>query len=154
MSTLTPSNALQMVPLSTPSHWAAYHDIRRTVLFEARGHVGVYDEHHPDDRASANHPFLLMVNGTAVAAVRVDLGVEPHTAVFRRLAVRAPLQRQGYGRALMHLAEDFAQHEGYRFLVAYVAPDALEFWDKLGYRVASRQVPGTDPRMEKRIHEA
>ena len=145
--------AFDMVPLTTPSHWAAFHDIRRTVLFEARGRVDVYDEHHPDDRAATNHPFLLIANGIAVAAVRVDLGAEPGAAVFRLLAVRAPMQRQGYGRALMQLAESFAKREGCHLFIAYVAPNAIEFWTKLGYRMASKQSPGTDPRMEKRSHE-
>jgi GNAT superfamily N-acetyltransferase len=145
-------DALEMVRVATPAHWAEYHRIRRAVLFEARGRPETYDESHPDDRASANHPFLLTANGVPVAVVRVDLGAELQTAVFRRLAVSEPLQRRGYGRALMQRAESFAEGEGFRRFVAYVAPDAVEFWSKLGYRMASHQVTGNDPRMEKEWH--
>jgi hypothetical protein len=38
--------------------WRVYHDIRREVLFEARGQVGVYDGNRPDDRAAGNHAKL------------------------------------------------------------------------------------------------
>ena len=144
---------IDMVAITTPLHWANNHDIRRSVLFESRGRFGVYDENHPDDHASTNHPFLLFVNGVAVAAVRVDLGTEPQVAVFRRLAVHTPSQRQGYGSALMQRAEAFAKQKGCRIFVAHVAPDAIEFWSKLGYRMAPNQTPGPDPRMEKRTHE-
>lgn len=143
------AGAMDMVAVTTPAQWAAYHDIRRSAFFDPRGRGGAYDEGHPDDRAPSNHPFLLVARGDPVAALRVDLAVEPDAAVFRRVAVRAPLRRQGYGRELMRRAEAFAQGEGCRRFVAYVAPDAIDFWSKIGYRVVSHQVPGTDPRMEK-----
>ena len=41
--------------------WRAYHDIRRRVLFEARGEP--YDENHPDEHASGNYPKLLKHRG-------------------------------------------------------------------------------------------
>jgi GNAT superfamily N-acetyltransferase len=147
----TAGTQLEMVSLATPQDWAAFHEIRRTVLFEGRGRMGVYDENHPDDRAPGNHPFLLLADGTAVAAVRVDLFPDANRAVFRRLAVRAPLQRQGYGRALMARAEKFARDQGCRHFVAHVAPDAIAFWERLGYCVTADQAAGTDPRMEKYI---
>jgi GNAT superfamily N-acetyltransferase len=139
-----------MVPLDTPARWADFHRIRRTVLFEGRGRFGVYDENHPDDRAPNKHCFLLLADGAAVAAVRVDLFTEPQAATFRRLAVLQQSQRKGHGLALMERAEAFARSMGCGLFVAYVAPDAIGFWEKIGYRVVADQSAAPDPRMEKR----
>jgi GNAT superfamily N-acetyltransferase len=143
-----------MVPVSTPEHWTAFHSIRRSVLFESRGRFGVYDENHPDDRTPDNHPFLLLADGSAVAAIRVDLIPQTQSAAFRRLAVAQPLHRRGYGRALLQRAEAFAAEHGRTFFFANVAPDAVAFWEKLGYRLAeSQDTAAPNPRMVKQRHQ-
>jgi hypothetical protein len=50
-----------------------YHDIRREVLFEARGQFGVYNENHPDDVAAGNHAKLLLHRGHPVGVIRIDV---------------------------------------------------------------------------------
>ena len=44
--------------------WEAYHRIRETVLWEARGRFGVYDRGHPDEHVAGNHPLLLEHDAT------------------------------------------------------------------------------------------
>lgn len=42
-------DGLMLIKVSTSEQWNDYHDIRRTVLYDARGLTG-YDANHPDDR--------------------------------------------------------------------------------------------------------
>ena len=111
--------------------WASYHDIRRRVLFEARGQFGVYDENHPDERAAGHFPKLLLHQDEPVGVVRIDIAGTD--AMLRRVAVRSDVQRRGHGRVLMALAEQFARSRQCDHLVSRVAPDAVEFYRKCGF---------------------
>src|SRR4029453_14045577 len=86
---------------------AAYHEIRRRVLFEARGRYGVYDPHRPDETAPGHFPRLLLYAGDPIGVVRID--VAGSTAILRRVAIRADVQRRGHGRMLIALVEQFAK---------------------------------------------
>jgi GNAT superfamily N-acetyltransferase len=111
--------------------WASYHDIRRRVLFEARGQFGVYDEHHPDERAAGHFPKLLLIRDDPVGVVGVDIvGAD---AWLRRVAVRSDVQRRGHGRALIALVERFARSQQCDRLRSRVAPDGVEFYRKSGF---------------------
>src|SRR5262245_60871035 len=114
--------------LRTPENeeeWRVYHTIRRKVLFENRGRFGVYDENHPDEFEKNNHPLLLFDRDTPIGVIRIDIiGL---VAWFRRVAVREELQRAGYGRILLNLAEAFAQAEGCGEARSNVAADAVVF---------------------------
>ena len=128
---------LQLEPVKESEQWHDYHDLRRVVLFESRGRIGVYDENHPDENAPGNHPMLFYKDGAAVGAVRIDLNPEEQTATFRRVAIREDQQRHGLGRSLMGQAESFAALHRCTFFVANVARDAVGFYEKLGYRYDS-----------------
>lgn len=123
-----------------PAMWRAYHDIRRRVLFEARGEVGVYDENHPDETAADHHPKLLLYGGEPVGVVRIDIGGSH--AILRRVAVRADLQRQGHGRVLLQRAEAFVRDHGCSDMASYVAPNAVEFYLTCGFVVEHREATG------------
>ena len=122
--------------------WRAYHVIRREVLFENRGCFGVYDENHPDELARDNHPLILLHAGVPVGVIRVD--VRQNVAWFRRLAVRADLQRAGHGKILLDLAETFAREEGCNEVRSNVAVDAVGFYERCGYSRDVSSQPGTD----------
>lgn len=124
---------------ATDHDWDAYHEIRERVLWEARGQLGVYDRHHPDEHKTGNHPFLLSVCGEPTAVVRVDLLGE--TAILRRVAVREDAQRLGHGRRLLELAEQFARDHGCSQARSHVIPDAVLFYHKIGYHEV-RTEPG------------
>ena len=57
--------------VTTETEWRAYHRIRRTVLWDARGRLG-YDEDHPDDRRASNHSLLLTLDREAIGTIRLD----------------------------------------------------------------------------------
>ena len=120
--------------------WRAYHDIRREVLFEARGQFGVYDEHHPDDRAAGHHARLLLHRGEPVGVVRID--ILGHEAILRRVAVRVAVQRAGHGRAMLSLAQEFAVARGCGRLASHVVPDAVPFYEKCGFSIEERPPMG------------
>ena len=131
----------RIVEVATPEQWQTYHDIRRTVLFEARGLTG-YDENHPDDRMPGHLPVLLMFGTTPVGAARLDL-VGDREACVRTVAIRQDSQRRGFGRALMAGLDDIAARHGVRKLNVHAAPEAVGFYEALGWAVvdAARDNP-------------
>jgi GNAT superfamily N-acetyltransferase len=92
---------------------------------------GRYDADHPDERKVGNHPKLLVHGSEYVGVVRIDLTSE--TAYLRRVAVDRHWQRQGFGRELLRLAEDFVIEHGIRRVESAVAPDAVSFYLKCHY---------------------
>ena len=131
----------ELVTPSDPAHWRVYHDIRRRVLFEARGQFGVYDENRPDEKAPGHHPKLLLYRGDPIGVVRID--IDATTAIFRRVAVRSDVQRLGHGRAMLMLAQRFAQVSGCVRLVSHVAIDAVEFYQRCGFTIGRESSGGS-----------
>ena len=111
--------------------WQQYHDIRRRVLWEARGRFGVYDETHPDEHKPGNFPMLFRYRSNAIGVIRID--IEEKLAIFRQVAIREDWQRHGHGTQLMRLAERFAQGHGCTHLYSYVDPDAASFYERCGF---------------------
>jgi N-acetylglutamate synthase-like GNAT family acetyltransferase len=130
----------ELVTPTTASEWAAYHAIRRQVLFAARGQVGVYDENHPDETAPNNHPKILAYHGEAVGVVRVD--IDGKVATLRRVAIRADVQGRGHGRVLLQLAQQFAERAGCTRLASFVALDAVGFYQGFGFSVEEERALG------------
>src|SRR5438132_262638 len=134
-------NEIEDYKLLTPTdaaEWRAYHDIRRRVLFEARGQFGVYDENRADERAPGRHPKLLLYRRDPVGVVRID--IDATTAIFRRVAVRSDVQRLGHGRVLLMLAQQFAEQSGCVELTSHVAPDAVEYYRRCGFTIGSESL--------------
>lgn len=59
------------------------------------------------------------------------------TLRLRQMAVLNDLQGKGIGRALMNFAENLARDRGYRKLNMHARKNAIGFYEKMGYRVAS-----------------
>jgi GNAT superfamily N-acetyltransferase len=134
-----------LVSPSDPGAWAAYHEIRRRVLFEARGRYGVYDRHRPDETAPGHFPRLLLYAADPIGVVRID--VAGSTAILRRVAIRADVQGRGPGRMLIALVEEFAKSNGCHECVTHAAQDAVEFYRKCGFARAddsSVEMPGDE----------
>ena len=137
----------------TRDEWDQYHAIRRRVLWERRGLCDVYDENHPDEYKSTHNPFLLMYRDVAVGVIRID--IVGKQAIFRRVAVREDVQRSGHGRVLLALAEEFAREKDCDHLYSFVSPDAVEFYEKCGFRRDAGDLEYADHvPMEKRLSEA
>ncbi len=145
---------MKMTELKSPAtdfEWDAYHRIRKKVLWEARGRFGIYDASHPDEYKENNHPKLLLLDSRPVGVIRIDLDRKTKSAYFRRVAIDSEVQRRGLGKEIMKLSEDFACSQGCNQLIANVSLDAVEFYEKIGYRLDSDH-PENDqknPRMTK-----
>ena len=127
-------NPYELRAVETSSDWSSFHSIRRAVLWDARGLDG-YDSEHPDDRASGNHPFLLLLDGVPIGVVRVD--VSPPYAILRRVAIAQAWQRSGHGTQLVQLAEGFARRAGCSKVGSHVDREAVGFYERLGYASTS-----------------
>jgi len=130
---------LRVIPVASSEDWAAYHEIRRRVLFEARGLDG-YDLDHPDDRKSGHFPLLLRTGNVAVGAARLDLKGGDQ-AVVRTVAIRSEFQRQGFGREIMSGIESFARGRGVASLTVNAAPDAVGFYRRSGWVLVDEGKP-------------
>ena len=124
----------ELVHVSTPEEWEAYHRIRREELFEALGRIGVYNAEHPDEYKPGNTPLLLKQNGVGVATTRLDLR-DATTAIIRLVAVTKSLQGQGVGRKLAQQTLALARAHGIRRLVVYAAPTAVGYYESLGFKL-------------------
>jgi uncharacterized protein YndB with AHSA1/START domain len=69
LAALAEAEIHELVTPTNDNEWKAHHDIRRQVLFEARGQFGVYDENHPDEKAPGHHPRVLNYGGDTVGTV-------------------------------------------------------------------------------------
>jgi GNAT superfamily N-acetyltransferase len=113
------------------AEWNAYHDLRRTILFERRGRFGVYDAGHADERATGNHPFLFWFDGQPAGTIRIDItGTD---AIFRLVTIREDHQRRGLGRRMLDLAERFARSKQRTLVHSHVNRAAIGFYERCGF---------------------
>jgi GNAT superfamily N-acetyltransferase len=101
------------------------------VLFEARGRFD-YIPDGPEEIKAENLSLLLKYLEEPIGTVRLDARPEGK-AIVRLVAVASQLQRQGHGRVLMNLVEELAKALGLKELLVHAAPDAVGFYQKLGY---------------------
>jgi GNAT superfamily N-acetyltransferase len=121
--------------------WHAYHNIRRTELFDAYRPGVAYDTNHPDEHEPSNLPHVLELDKAIIGTIRVDLmGAE--RAAFRLIAIRGPLQNQGHGSAMLRLAEQLVAELGCAQVTINSVPVALPFYLRNGY------APGAWPDIE------
>ena len=79
----------------------------------------------------------------------------PETVRLRQMAVLNDLQGKGIGRALMNFAENLARDRGYKILSMHARKNAVGFYEKMGYNVASDEfIEVTIPHfvMEKKLY--
>jgi GNAT superfamily N-acetyltransferase len=134
---------MQLLQVQDRNQWQVYHAIRRHVLFELRGQAD-YDEGHPDEHRENHLPLLFIYDDVPVGTVRLDIGlVGTDPGTVRLVAIIPQYQRQGIGRAMMHALERLAADKGITRLEVHAAPDAVAFYEKLGWLVvdADRAVP-------------
>jgi GNAT superfamily N-acetyltransferase len=112
----------------SPCEWAAYHEIRRRVAFEAGEQV----EDDPDDHAHGHFPLLLKLGATPIGAIRVD-SLDNGYAALRLVAIDPDRQGKGHGRILLRKAEGFARDIGCNRAVVYATPEAAGFYAAAGY---------------------
>ena len=121
----------QLIKVISANHWRDYHSIRRRVLWESRGRTD-YDDKYKDEYLPDNHPLLLLLSGESIGTARLD-DYGNGCGVVRLVAIAENFQRKGHGRILSALLEDYARNQGIKTLYVNAAPEALEFYKKLGW---------------------
>jgi N-acetylglutamate synthase-like GNAT family acetyltransferase len=121
-----------LIQVEKAKDWEAYHSIRRTELFEAKGRVGIYDPNRPEEQLPENLPLLLKYSGRAIGTTRLDLRSDG-TAVIRLVAIFKNGQGKGHGRELARQVEMVARHHGVTKMLVNAAPEAVGYYQKLGY---------------------
>lgn len=123
----------ELVGPSGQNDWAAYHDIRRQELFEAKGRFGIYNVDHPDEFAPGNHPYLLKLDGLPIGTTRLDVR-DDGIAIVRMVAITAAEQGKGHGRTLGQLVEARARAFGSSILYVNAAETAVGFYHNTGWQ--------------------
>lgn len=123
----------ELIEVKSDIDWHYYHNIRKSVLFEARGRVFVYDENHPDEYLEHNHSLLFKYRDEAVGTCRLD-NLNNKKAIVRLVAIIKEKQRKGHGRILNKMVEEYARTLGVCQLYVNAAPEAIGFYECLGYR--------------------
>ena len=141
-------------PARSPQEWCAYHAIRRDAIFAALLPGQAYDEHDPDEFERGHRPHVLVRDGEVIGTVRIDL-IGDTQAGLRLIAIRCDLQRQGYGRVLLQLAEQAARAFSRTEIVINAHPTSLPFYLANGYRESewrdAAPVPASLIRVGKRL---
>lgn len=121
----------QLVKISAKDDWHIYHSIRREVLWENRG-LTHYNEEHEDEYRSHHHPLLFKLNHIPIGTTRLD-DLTNACGIVRLVAISAEFQRKGHGRQLSLFVEAYARTLGIKTLYVNAAPEALEYYKKLGW---------------------
>lgn len=121
-----------LVKVSLEADWQAYHGIRSRVLWEERGKYN-YNSNLPDEYAISNHPLLLKLAGRPIGTTRLDNHGQGR-GIVRLVAISLSDQRQGHGRVLSKLVEDYARSLFLEVLLVNAAADAVEFYNKTSWR--------------------
>ena len=124
-----PKGNLELVPPSIEATLAAYHAMRKRMLFDPIGRP--YDDNHPDESRDRNHRRVLLLDGKIIGTVRIDIDVPE--AAFRLVTIREDLQGCGYGRVLVALSESFARSSGCKRVVVTAGDQSVGFWEKCNY---------------------
>jgi len=122
----------ELVKVKTESDWRDYHSLRRRVLWQDRGRRD-YDDTRPDEHLPANHALLLKLNGQPIGTTRLD-NLGGRRGVVRLVAIASNVQRQGHGRTLSGLVEEYARRLGLTTLLVNAAPDAVGFYENIGWQ--------------------
>ncbi len=144
---MTEGRQYQLRAPANETEWQTYHEIRRAVLWEARGEGLVYDPNRPDERLPIRFAQILFFEDVPVGVLRID--IEPPNAIFRRVAVRLKHQRKGHGRVMLMLAEEFARKHECICVRSDVAADAVGFYESCGFRRSTPATAVTSVPMEK-----
>lgn len=64
---------------------------------------------------------------------------DKYTLRLRQMAVLSGLQGKGFGKVLMTYAENIARDKGYRKISMHARKNAVGFYEKMGYKIVSKE---------------
>lgn len=138
---MTELSQYELRTASSDTDLRAYHAIRRSVLFDARGRTG-YDENYPDETNPTNRRLLLLFRGSPVCAFRLDRTTRD-IGTIRLMAVAQHEQRKGHGRAALALLTELTRQLAFKAVEVGSASDAVGFYLRSGFKMVDplREAP-------------
>lgn len=91
----------------------------------------------PELESEKNNMLIGAFEEDQILACCMLVEKDPITVRLRQMAVLDNLQGKGIGRALMSFAENIARDRGYKVLSMHARKNAIGFYEKMGYKVAS-----------------
>lgn len=128
-----------LIRVADAADWQVYHAIRRSSLWEERGLDG-YDDARPQERFAHHHALLLKLNEKGIGTTRLD-DLRDGTGIVRLVAIIASRRRQGHGRVLDLMVEDYAQEIGLSRLFVSATSDAEGVNTATGWTLVTTQAP-------------
>ena len=134
---------IQLRPLRSDAERDRYHAIRAKEIFELYHRADGpnpcrYEPDHPDEDDPANHPLVLVADGTVAGTIRIDLKPDGR-AVLRLVAVAPEWRGTGLGAELLVQAEAYAARLGARSLSVNAQSASVGFYARGGF------IPGAWP---------
>lgn len=122
---------LRFLYCSSRTEWEEYHRIRIEEIFSRLPDID-YNYHHPD-LTNENHYHFVLCKGATVLSVghMEELGHDKWG--LRILATDRKYQGNGYGKAMLENLEQWCKLCGGQIIHLHSAPEAENFYRKLGY---------------------
>jgi len=121
-------------PPTSPAEWAAYYELRYTVLRQPWGQPRGSERAADDEATTTVHALALGPDGQALAVGRLHPSSATEGQV-RFMAVTPNSQRQGLGRKVLAYLEEKARHAGLSSISLHAREGAVPFYESLGYAV-------------------
>jgi GrpB-like predicted nucleotidyltransferase (UPF0157 family)/GNAT superfamily N-acetyltransferase len=122
---------LTVVRVLLDSELAAYHQIRRTQIFDKLPNI-IYDPNHPTMNAENHYHYILMRGVVPVSIAQIEM-LDAKTVALRSLATDALYKNMGYGSYLLGLMERWVKQQGGTKILMHAAPRAESFYRERGY---------------------
>jgi predicted N-acetyltransferase YhbS len=136
LTAICPVDSCDLVLIETADDQAAYHRIRRLVLFDGKPD---YVTDGPEEVKKENLSLLLKYQQEPIGTVRLDQR-QDGKAIVRLVAIASDLQKQGHGIVLMDRLEKPASSVEVKELLVHAVHHAFGFYKKLGYSPFSFEV--------------
>lgn len=146
----------RLAKVSTDFDKAAYDEIRGLSPSTSSEGGGTNEDDYPDQPSEGAHRLLLFHRAEPVGAACIEY-LQSSMVAIRVATVSEDRRREGHGRVLIQMVEDFAHAMGGRRMVVNAPADSMEFFSLLGYIVEKWSDPSPIRRnavqMAKRLHQ-
>lgn len=121
---------LRLMRCTHYAEWETYHRIREEQIFSPLNIT--YDPNHPTIHA-VNHFHFVLYKGIQIVTVAHVEFFNDTEAALRSIATDEPYKKQGFGKSMMELLEQWIKNQGKQVVKMHSNLRAEGFYRKLGY---------------------
>jgi N-hydroxyarylamine O-acetyltransferase len=116
------------------TEWSTYHRIRKEQIHDRYSSLKPYVSHNVEEWKINNFPlvFTRKSDEKIFGTIRIDI-LNRLEASLRWISVDAPFTRQGLGKKMLTLAENFLQQRNIKLVRIPVEHGSKDFYTRLGY---------------------